>query len=339
MERNKCLKSKLKVIKNQIENEFKREKRSKIDNQKENINWKKNIQFNILFDKFKNKIEKLNSNLVNSNLLLNSKKNEDKLYCLKEELKALKKENETLNKYNQNQELILKENNEKINYSNDKLRIEKCNHLKEEIKILKDYNIKIQNQLKKQDNQIIKIENHCKLINENIENKKNSKNEDLSNIDNEINSLSEQINQNTLLLKNQENTYKKTIKNQMSKIEQLSEDIKILKIQIDNIKKEETINLLKYKEIEKFKNNVNKKLVKSQSNKSMNFNNYRMINRKNIPFEIGKFRNNSQDNIYNKKYNSFHSTLKKFDKKNTRYLILNKEYTETNNISSLKPFS
>ena len=65
MERNKCLKSKLKVIKNQIENEFKREKRSKIDNQKENINWKKNIQFNILFDKFKNKIEKLNSNLVN----------------------------------------------------------------------------------------------------------------------------------------------------------------------------------------------------------------------------------------------------------------------------------
>ncbi len=211
--------------------------------------------------------------------------------------------------------------------------------MKEEIKILKDYNIKIQNQLKKQDNQIIKIENHCKLINENIENKKNSKNEDLSNIDNEINSLSEQINQNTLLLKNQENTYKKTIKNQMSKIEQLSEDIKILKIQIDNIKKEETINLLKYKEIEKFKNNVNKKLVKSQSNKSMNFNNYRMINRKNIPFEIGKFRNNSQDNIYNKKYNSFHSTLKKFDKKNTRYLILNKEYTETNNISSLKPFS
>ena len=43
MERNKCLKSKLKVIKNQIENELKREKRSKVDNQNENINLKKNI--------------------------------------------------------------------------------------------------------------------------------------------------------------------------------------------------------------------------------------------------------------------------------------------------------
>ena len=88
MERNKCLKSKLKIIKNQIENEFKREKRSKVDNQKEDINLKKNIKFIILFDKFKNKIEKLNSNVVNSNLLLNSKKNEDILKRLKEKLKT-----------------------------------------------------------------------------------------------------------------------------------------------------------------------------------------------------------------------------------------------------------
>ena len=161
----------------------------------------------------------------------------------------------------------------------------------------------IEKEIKIQDNEINKINDYCKLINENIQNKKNSLNNYSNNIEEEIDTLTKRIKQDEILLINQENTYKKNIRNQNDKIGRLTDEIKILKIQIESTKKDEKINLLKYKELEKFNNNYRVSNILSPKNKPIsnyNFNpnlfSYRK--RKSIPIEIGKFRNKSQENIF-----------------------------------------
>ena len=312
LEKNKVLKEKLKDIKERIENEFKNMKRHKVneyDTEKDNLylNLEKNTEFKNIIENYKDKIENLNFNLANSDICLNVIQNENFVFYLKKQLIELKKENETLLKVNKQKDIVLKENNEKLDTPLDeKLLMEKCKNLKEEIKIIKDYNMVIEKEIKIQDNEINKINDYCKLINENIQNKKNSLNNYSNNIEEEIDTLTKRIKQDEILLINQENTYKKNIRNQNDKIGRLTDEIKILKIQIERTKKEQTINVLKYKELEKFNNNYRVSNILSPKNKPIsnyNFNpnlfSYRK--RKSIPFEIGKFRNKSQENIFEKK--------------------------------------
>ena len=96
--------------------------------------------------------------------------------------------------------------------------MEKCKNLKDEIKIIKDYNMIIEKEIKIQDNEINKINDYCKLINENIQNKKNSLNNYSNYIEEEIDTLTKRIKQDEILLINQENTYKKNIRNKNEKI-------------------------------------------------------------------------------------------------------------------------
>ena len=259
LEKNHVLKEQLKVIKEKIENEFKNIRRNKInenDNENEYLHLEKNTEFKNKIDNYKDKIENLNFNLTNSEQCLNVIKNEDFVFYLKNQLIELKKENEILLKINKQQDTRLKENNDKINIPlDDKILMEKCKNLKDEIKIIKDYNMIIEKEIKIQDNEINKINDYCKLINENIQNKKNSLNNYSNNIEEEIDTLTKRIKQDEILLINQENTYKKNIRNQNDKIGRLTDEIKILKIQIESTKKDEKINLLKYKELEKFNNN------------------------------------------------------------------------------------
>ena len=310
LEKNQVLKEKLKDIKERIENEFKNIKRHKIneyDTEKENLNIDKNTKFKNIIENYKEKIDNLNFNLVNSEICTNVIKNEDFVFYLKQQLINLKKENETLLKTNKQQDISLKESNEKMNMPlDDKILMEKCKNLKDEIKIIKDYNMVIEKEIKIQDNEINKIKDYCKLINENIQNKKNIQNICPYNIEEEIDSLSKKIKQDEILLKNQENIYKSNIKKQTDKIGKLTDEIKILKIQIERTKKDQTINLLKYKELEKFNNIYKKNNIFSQRNKPIYVNNFNSNlfsyrKRKSIPFEIGKFRNKSQENIFQKK--------------------------------------
>ena len=318
LKKNKFLKTKLKEIKDKIESEFKKCKRIKIDkNEEEDINIQKIIDFTNKIDSYKNKINQIKFNIYNSNTSLTVIKNEDILYNLKEKLTDLKKENETLNKINKEQYLGLKQNTEKLNCLNDIIINESCMDLKNKIKLLKESN--------------------CKLINENIKNKKKPNKNIISQIDDEIKRLSDEIIQNESLLQNQEKTYKKNINNQIDKINQLKEEINILKIQVEHIRKDEKINLLKYKEISKLKENINKQLFKSESEKIFQIYNYNNKNisfkTNNIPFEIGKFRNKSQDIInlnsiinYSKNKQSLKYTLKKINserRKNIKTILFN----------------
>ena len=173
---NKLLKIKLKEIKDRIESEFIKNKRIKFDKEKKE-NYKfyqiKSEIFNNKIDEYKNKIEDLNLNLSNSKECIIAIKNENLLYCLKEQLVNLKKENETLNKINRKQENFINENNEKLNYSEEeKIKFERWKNLKDEIKILKDYNKNVEKEIKIQNKEILKIKDYCKLVNENIIKKK-----------------------------------------------------------------------------------------------------------------------------------------------------------------------
>ena len=315
-ETNKLLKIKLKEIKDRIESEFIKNKRIKFDKEKkENYKYyeKKSEIFNNKIDEYKNKIEDLNLNLSNSKECIIAIKNENLLYCLKEQLVNLKKENETLNKINKKQENFINENNEKLNYSEEeKIKFERWKNLKDEIKILKDYNKNVEKEIKIQNKEILKIKDYCKLVNENIIYKKNNvDNLNDNNIEKEIELLSEQIKKNETLLKNQELTYKRNIKKQKLKINELNDEINILKIKINHTKKDETINLLKYKELQKLSNNNN--LYHSERNKNLSskyLNNSMIIKKRNkTPFEIGKFRNRSQEFLFNNK-NNFNKIFK-----------------------------
>ncbi len=338
LKNNKFLKTKLKEIKDKIEIEFRKFKRIRIDkNEDEDEDIKKANDFINKIDIYKNKINQINFNIYNSNTCLTLIKKEDILYNLKEELINLKKENETLNKIKKEQQIGFKENIEKINCLNDKIINENCINLKNKIKLLKEYNNKDYNELKIQDNEINKIQDYCKLINDNIENKKKLKNNNISTIDEEIKRLSDEIIQNESLLQNQERTFKKNIKNQIDKINKLKEEINILKIQVNHTKKDETLNLLKYKELSKLKENIDKKLFQSESEKIFKIynsnNNSISFKNNNIPFEIGKFRNKSQDIInlnnkinFSKNKPTLKYTLKKINSertKNIRKLLFN----------------
>ena len=312
---NKLLKIKLKEIKDRIEIEFIKNKRIKFDKEKKE-NYKfyqvKSEIFNNKIDEYKNKIEDLNLNLSNSKQCIVAIKNENLLYCLKEQLVNLKKENETLNKINKKQENFINENNEKLNYSEEeKIKFERWKNLKDEIKILKDYNKNVEKEIKIQNKEILKIKDYCKLVNENIIYKKNNvDNLNDNNIEKEIELLSEQIKKNETLLKNQELTYKRNITKQKLKINELNDEINILKIKINHTKKDETINLLKYKELQKLSNNNNS--YHSERNKNLRskyLNNSMIIKKRNkTPFEI-KFRNRSQEFLFNNK-NNFNKIFK-----------------------------
>ena len=352
LEKNHVLKEQLKVIKEKIENEFKNIRRNKInenDNENEYLDLEKNTEFKNKIDNYKDKIENLNFNLTNSEQCLNVIKNEDFVFYLKNQLIELKKENEILLKINKQQDTRLKENNDKINIPlDDKILMEKCKNLKDEIKIIKDYNMIIEKEIKIQDNEINKINDYCKLINENIQNKKNSQNNIPNNIEEEIDSLSKKIKQDEILLINQENNYKKNIKNQNDKIDKLTDEIKILKIQIERTKKEQTINVLKYKELEKFNNIYKTKNNLLQRNKPICVNNFNSSlfsyrKKKSIPFEIGKFRNKSQENIFEKKLIKYNNLKNNSTDSIKNILSLNNNFkinsnTNLNNKLSFIPF-
>ena len=145
LEKNQVLKEKLKDIKERIENEFKNIKRHKIneyDTEKENLNIDKNTKFKNIIKNYKDKIENLNFNLANSDICLNVIQNENFVFYLKKQLIELKKENETLLKVNKQQDIVLKENNEKLDTPLDeKLLMEKFFlkteiFLKEKLKII-----------------------------------------------------------------------------------------------------------------------------------------------------------------------------------------------------------
>ena len=330
---NKKLKNQLEEISKQIEEAIEKHKMNKdqpkiYDNNVDKEDVAKANEFQNQIGKYKNKIDDMNNQLQNNNLYVKAVKDEDEITDLKRHLKEVKKEYDTLIKIKKNQEIGLKELDKKYNSKTELVGVsQKLKNLKDEYKIMRDYNKPLTDKLNKQNKEIIKLQDQSKLIKENIHTKKNApeSNED---IEDEINQLNIQIEQNQKLLKNQERNYLSNINKQKNKINKLDEELNIIKIQIYHKKQEQKINLLKYRELEKLTNEIQQKKIEREEklrreqsrklyqsynptygqSKIQNFNDY--INKRQPPFKIHKFNNTSpSENRYNisSNYNNYTS--------------------------------
>jgi len=328
---NKKLKAQLSEISKQIEEAIEKHKMNKEqpkiygNNLEENT--KKSNEFQNQIGKYKNKIDDINNQLQNNNTYVKAIKDEDEIKDLQRHLVELKKEHETLMKIKKNQELGLKELDKKYNSKTELVGVsQKLKNLKDEYKIMKDYNKNLIDKLNKQNKEIIRLQDQCKLIKDNIDAKKNAP-ETNENIEDEINQLNIQIQQNQKLLKNQERNYLNNINKQNDKINKLDEELNIIKIQIYHKKQEQKINLLKYRELEKLTNEIQQKKIEREEklrreqskklyqsynptysqNKAQNFNDY--IKQRQPPFKIPKFNTSPSENRYNtNNYSSFNYT-------------------------------
>ena len=328
---NKKLKAQLSEISKQIEEAIEKHKMNKEqpkiygNNLEENT--KKSNEFQNQIGKYKNKIDDINNQLQNNNTYVKAIKDEDEIKDLQRHLVELKKEYDTLMKIKKNQEIGLKELDKKYNSKTELVGVsQKLKNLKDEYKIMKDYNKNLIDKLNKQNKEIIKLQDQCKLIKDNIDAKKNAP-ETNENIEDEINQLNIQIQQNQKLLKNQERNYLNNINKQNDKINKLDEELNIIKIQIYHKKQEQKINLLKYRELEKLTNEIQQKKIEREEklrreqskklyqsynptysqNKVQNFNDY--IKQRQPPFKIPKFNTSPSENRYNtNNYSSYNYT-------------------------------
>ena len=329
---NKKLKAQLSEISKQIEEAIEKHKMNKeqpkiYDNNVDEEDIKKSNEFQSQIGKYKNKIDDINNQLQNNNTYVKAIKDEDEIKDLQRHLVELKKEYDTLMKIKKNQEIGLKELDKKYNSKTELVGVsQKLKNLKDEYKIMKDYNKNLIDKLNKQNKEIIKLQDQCKLIKDNIDAKKNAP-ETNENIEDEINQLNIQIQQNQKLLKNQERNYLNNINKQNDKINKLDEELNIIKIQIYHKKQEQKINLLKYRELEKLTNEIQQKKIEREEklrreqskklyqsynptysqNKAQNFNDY--IKQRQPPFKIPKFNTSPSENRYNtNNYSSFNYT-------------------------------
>ena len=329
---NKKLKAQLSEISKQIEEAIEKHKMNKeqpkiYDNNVDEEDIKKSNEFQSQIGKYKNKIDDINNQLQNNNTYVKAIKDEDEIKDLQRHLVELKKEYDTLMKIKKNQEIGLKELDKKYNSKTELVGVsQKLKNLKDEYKIMKDYNKNLIDKLNKQNKEIIRLQDQCKLIKDNIDAKKNAP-ETNENIEDEINQLNIQIQQNQKLLKNQERNYLNNINKQNDKINKLDEELNIIKIQIYHKKQEQKINLLKYRELEKLTNEIQQKKIEREEklrreqskklyqsynptysqNKVQNFNDY--IKQRQPPFKIPKFNTSPSENRYNtNNYSSYNYT-------------------------------
>ena len=342
IENNKNLKNQLKLVSNQIEDALKRHKTKIAENVNLNdnlieIDLQKSAEFKHTIDEYKKQINYLNYELSNNRNYVKAIKNENEIKNIQNKLIEKKKEFDTLMKIKKNQEKAIDEFSDRYSTKAEIAGLQqKCKNLKEEIKIKKDYNKKLINNLKEKNKEIIQLNDDCNFIKENIDYKKTAEKIN-ENIDKEIEDLKLKIKQNKIIFKNQEKNYLNNLNKQNNKMINLDEEINIIKVQIHHKKQEQKINSLKIKELEKLyleikqkeklnkeeernyyyynnNNNLNLDDYYNEENENNNNNNIsnsesQKISSRKIPFVIGKF--NSNKNV-NQSYTNLHQPFSDF---------------------------
>ena len=345
IENNKNLKNQLKLVSNQIEDALKRHKTKIAENVNLNdnlieIDLQKSAEFKHTIDEYKKQINYLNYELSNNRNYVKAIKNENEIKNIQNKLIEKKKEFDTLMKIKKNQEKAIDEFSDRYSTKAEIAGLQqKCKNLKEEIKIKKDYNKKLINNLKEKNKEIIQLNDDCNFIKENIDYKKTAEKIN-ENIDKEIEDLKLKIKQNKIIFKNQEKNYLNNLNKQNNKMINLDEEINIIKVQIHHKKQEQKINSLKIKELEKLyleikqKEKLNKEEERNyyyNNNNNLNYDDYyneenennnnnnnnnnisnsesQKISSRKIPFVIGKF--NSNKNV-NQSYTNLHQPFSDF---------------------------
>ena len=298
---NANLKVQLLSISSQIEASLAQRKKKSLNVEKtENNDYDigKTISFLSQVDGMKKAINEIKHELENNHNYKEIERNENKLKEEKEILYKLKKEYDTLMKINKNQEKSLREVENKHNAKTELVSMsEKLKNLKDEYKILKDYNVVYGNKIKKQDETIIELNDRCNLIKENIDNKKRKANQnDNIDLDEEIKKYEEQAKENEKIAQQEERNYINAINKQNETLLRLEEENNIINIQIRHKEQETKINEFKLKELMKITSGENKpkkkkKVVNSSYSVDRNYKPTSKLNKneKMKPFIIKKF--------------------------------------------------
>ena len=289
VENNKSLKIQLKQLSKKIEEviaDYKEKKLYSIPVNDDNIN-KTDIQ---KYNEFVSKIKEQKKNSESFKEMINyddkfSKiiKEENENKYVKQELKALKKEYESLIKIKEKQEegknLLLNNN------FNSKQIVDLEKKLK---KLKKDYNELNKDYMssniiiKEQYNEINSLKDECDLIEENIKLKEKQKTKSKYinlveiniKLSNNIRRLKNEINEKIIASKNQEESYKKELNLQIKHKKKLLDEVYILEKKLDSYNQSKKLNDFKLKEIKKIKDELNKNKIKEKS--EFNLQKYRL---------------------------------------------------------------
>lgn len=304
LQNNANLKMQLLSISSQIEqsiNHRKSRPSAPQINQQEKFDISKTLSWLTQIENMKKMINETKHEIESNHNYLETAKNENLLKEEKGKLLELKKEFDTLSKIKREQDKSLKEVENKYHAKTELVSLtEKLKNLKEEYKILKDYNIVYGNKIKKQEEDIITLNDRCHLIKENIEDKKrkNANSNDISNIEEEIQRLSKQSNENQIILEQEEKNYITAINKQNDNLIRLEEENNIISVQIKHKEQETKINEFKLKELIKISSAQNNTNVNSRYNSGKSAKkNSRRVSKSNKNYDISYSIGNNKKNI------------------------------------------
>lgn len=183
IESNKTLRSQLSIVCQQIEDTINNHKTKReinnilleSNNNTSKIDIQKINEFKSQIDEYKKKIESAENILTTNIKFIQIKSLEDEISHKMKTLVSSKKEYETLMKIKKNQDIALKEIDNGVSDTIESQLIEnqqKLKNLKEELKILLEFNKNLTNKIKIQDKEINGLNDRCKLVKDNIELKK-----------------------------------------------------------------------------------------------------------------------------------------------------------------------
>ena len=313
------------------------------------VDLKKYNEFLAEIEKQKKETESYKVILDYDNKFSQISKDENELKYMKKQKKELKKEYDYYDKINkkQNKELNFLSNENFDSLQSNELT-EKLQQLKKNYKKLfvdyKDLSIKI----KKQYNEINRLEEECHLMNDNIETikKLKIKNEfkDIINdngIDNDIKKIKEAINEKKIIVLNQEEYYKSELIVQKKKKNVIEDEIRLIELRLSKYYKKKKINELKMKELEKIKNEIKRSKLKEKKENNL----LKLKQQKeNIKiFNLNKYRK-IMENIGENKFNfDLRNYALEEDKKNSRmvnrYNKPNLQFSKFNSKSCINIFA
>ena len=286
---NKSLKIQLKQLSKKIEEviaDYKERKLYSIPVNNDNINkvdLEKYKEFVSKMEEQKNKSESFKEMVDYDNKFSQITKEENEFKYVKNELKALNKEFESLEKIKKKQDrgknLLLNKNFnskqiEELKENLTKLK-KNYNKLNEDYKAL---NIKIKDQY----NEINSLNDECALIKDNIELKEKQKVKSKyinlveinTKLNNNIRKLKNEIEEKIIAKSNQEESYKKQLNLQIKNKKKLLDEVYILEQKLDSYNQEKKLNDFKLKEIKKIKDELNKNKIKEKN--ELNLQKYRL---------------------------------------------------------------
>lgn len=263
-------------------------------NTESNMNKRSSFQSKLYF--YQSQIKEANEKITQSLRVSKLNQKETKVKNNQAILSELTRQNEMLNRIKANQKKSIEEiTNSEINQSHKASIIYKNKHLKDEIRITKDYHKSSLNKIREQNNEISNLNSLIQLINDNLEYLKEqngTENRESKNDKSDIIKELEKKAKKREKIINEDMNYYLTIMNKYDRtLLGLAQEISLIKVELKHKDELIRINNLKIKELKKIELNQ----IKTQRKNDIMINKPQLKKRK--PFDIDNDNDNVNDNV------------------------------------------